>query len=44
LHPPSRVGQGANGNGSAKAEGDGVYAISPQGVKIGKMLLPEILR
>jgi gluconolactonase len=36
------IGQGANGNGSAKAEADGVYAISPQGVKIGKILLPEI--
>lgn len=36
------IGQGANGPGFAKAEGDGVYAISPEGVKIGKILLPEI--
>lgn len=36
------IGQGANGPGSAGAAGDGVYAISPEGVKIGKILLPEI--
>ena len=36
------IGQGANGTGSAKADGDAVYAVSPQGVKIGKILLPEI--
>jgi gluconolactonase len=36
------IGQGANGTGSAKADGDAVYTISPQGVKIGKILLPEI--
>jgi gluconolactonase len=36
------IGQGANGTGSAKADGDGVYAVSPQGVKIGKISLPEI--
>ena len=36
------IGQGANGPGSAGASGDGVYAISPEGVKLGKILLPEI--
>jgi gluconolactonase len=36
------IGQGANGPGSAGASGDGVYAISPEGVKIGKIVLPEI--
>jgi gluconolactonase len=36
------IGQGANGTGSAKADGDAVYAISPEGAKIGKILLPEI--
>jgi gluconolactonase len=36
------IGQGANGSGSAKADGDGVYAITPEGQKIGKILLPEI--
>ena len=36
------IGQGANGPGAAKAEGDGVYAISPEGVKIGVIKLPEI--
>jgi gluconolactonase len=36
------IGQGANGTGSAGASGDGVYAISPEGVKIGKIVLPEI--
>jgi len=44
LTPPHETVNkiGANGTGSAKAEGDGVYVISPQGVKIGKILLPEI--
>jgi gluconolactonase len=36
------IGQGANGTGSAKADGDAVYAVSPEGIKIGKILLPEI--
>jgi gluconolactonase len=36
------IGQGANGPGSAGAAGDGVYAISPEGVKLGKIMLPEI--
>ena len=36
------IGQGANGPGTTGAAGDGVYAISPEGVKIGKIMLPEI--
>lgn len=36
------IGQGANGTGSDGAAGDGVYCITPQGVKIGKIALPEI--
>lgn len=36
------IGQGANGSGLDGAAGDGVYAISPEGVKIGKIILPEI--
>ena len=36
------IGQGANGTGSDGAAGDGVYAISPEGARLGKIVLPEI--
>jgi gluconolactonase len=36
------IGQGANLGGSAGASGDGVYCITPEGMKIGRIALPEI--
>ncbi len=36
------IGQGANGPGSDGAAGDGVYSVTPEGEKIGKINLPEI--
>jgi gluconolactonase len=36
------IGQGANLGGKAGASDDGVYCVTPEGAKIGRIMLPEI--